>query len=429
VKVAVLVAGAVPNPAQSGSAVTVWTIVRHLAESGHEASVLVLRGGKLDDPGVGLADRIERLRGLGAEVQVLESQAGRVFEQMASDTLSRLRRAWRPRDEEMLPQLLDVDLVRSAVEEMAPDVLYAYHWEAVAASTGLRGVVPRFATVVDLPQLAAWYRWRVTPGRLGRAGLARLVWVQSRLRNMPRLLVRLLNECEASGNFAAHHAAWLRRRGATGCDYYQTPIEDRPGDGWRAARQRHPRGVRLRLLLIGHLRGVSTLDGLDVIPSGVLPQLERTLGADGFEVRIVGGYEPPPHLQAALDRPGVSFLGHLEHPDEEFAAADALLVPTSIPLGTRVRIISAFSFGCPVVAHESNALGIPELGDGANVLLGRSGDELAQAAARISNDVDLQDRLAEAGRATYERVFAPSIAAARIEATLQRIAAGRDPNG
>jgi glycosyltransferase involved in cell wall biosynthesis len=243
---------------------------------------------------------------------------------------------------------------------------------------------------------------------------------------MPRLLVRLLNECEASGNFAAHHAAWLRRRGASGCEYYRTPIQDSPGDDWLAARQRHQRGGgRLRLLLIGHLRGVSTLDGLDVIASGVLPRLERTLGADGFEVRIVGGYDPPPHLQAALDRPSVRFLGHLEHPDEEFAAADALLVPTAIPLGTRVRIISAFSFGCPVIAHQANALGIPELVDGANVLLGRSGEELAQATTRVAGDAELQRRLENAGRATYERFFAPSVAAARIEETLRRIAGAR----
>jgi glycosyltransferase involved in cell wall biosynthesis len=422
VKVAVLVAGAVPNPEQSGSTLTVWTIVRHLIEAGHEATVFVLRDEALGAPGAIFAERADRLRGLGAEVRVLESQAGQVFGRMSTSTTARLRRARRPSDEEMLPQLLDAELVRSAVEEAAPDVLYAFHWEAVAASRGLRGVIPRFATVVDLPQLAAWYRWRATPGRLRRAGLLRLLWLQSRLRHMPRLLVRLLNECEASGNFAAHHAAWLRRRGATRCDYYPTPIEDLAGDGWRAARRQHPRGGLPRLLLIGHLRGISTLDGLDVTATSILPRLERTLGADGLEVRIVGDYDPPARLRAALDRPSVSFLGHVERVDAEFAAADVLLVPTSIPLGARVRIITGFSFGCPVVAHESNRLGIPELADGGNILLGRNGEELGEAAGRVFTDLELQDRLAEAGRATYERVFAPSAAGVRLEATLERIA-------
>lgn len=416
-KVAVLVGGAVPNPVQSGSTLTVWTLVRYLIEAGHDATVFVLR----DDAAVS-GDEEKWARNLGAEVRMVESQAGRVFDEMSTAATARLRRAWRPSDEELLPQLLDVEQVRSAVEEAAPDVLYAFHWEALAASRGLRGVVPRFTVVVDLPHLAAWYRWRATPGRLRRAGLRRLLWLQSRLRRMPELLVRLLNECEASGNFAAQHAAWLREHGATGCQYYAIPIHDLAGDGWRAARKRASRNGRARLLLIGHLRGISTLDGLDVTANSILPKLERTLGRDGLEVRIVGAFDPPTHLRNALDRPSVRFLGRLDRLDEEFAAADALLVPTSIPLGTRVRIVTALSFGCPVVAHESNRLGLPELANGSNSLLGRNGLELADAAARVAGDRKLQVRLAEAGRATYERVFAPSVAAARIETTLQRLA-------
>jgi len=422
VKVAVLVAGAVPNPAQSGSALTVWTIVRYLVEAGHRATVLVLHEGELDGPGAG-AERIERLRGVGAEVRLLESQAGRVFEQMTRDPVARLRRVLRPPDEEMLPHLLDADVVRAAVEDVAPDVLYAYHWEAVGASSGLRGVVPRFATVVDLPQLSAWHRWRVDPKRLRRAGLRRLLWLQGRLRHMPELLVRLLNECEASGNFAAHHAAWLRERGAAGCEYLRTPIEDRSGEGWRAARQQHPPGGRPRFLLIGHLRGVSTLEGLDVVATSILPRLERSLGPDGLELRIAGGYGLPPHLHAALDRPSVRLLGHLEDPDAEFSAADALLVPTSIPLGTRVRILSAWSFGCPVVAHRANASGIPELAHRENALVGTSSEALVAGLLEAVRDRSLAKQLSEGGRASYERWFAPRHAAGAIESTLASLAA------
>ena len=89
------------------------------------------------------------------------------------------------------------------------------------------------------------------------------------------------------------------------------------------------------------------------------PRLESALGAKGFEVRIAGAYDPPDHLRDALTRPSVTFLGHVEEADVEFALADALIVPTTIPLGTRVRIISAWSLLCPVVTHEANAAGIP----------------------------------------------------------------------
>jgi glycosyltransferase involved in cell wall biosynthesis len=422
VRIAVVVAGGVPNPAQSGSSVTVWTIVGHLLASGHEVTVVVLHGERLDDPGRGLDERVEALRGLGADVRLVRSRADEALAGLAFDARSRLRRAWRPPEVELLPQLVDTDAVAEAVEETGADVVYAYHWEAVAATRSLRGRKPRFATVVDLPQLSSWYRWRSTPGRLTRAGVSRLVWLQARLRRLPPLLVELLNECEASGNFAAHHAAWLRRRGAAGCAYYHTPIEDRPGGRWRDARAEHPRGGPPRLLLIGHLRGASTIDGLKLFAEGVLPPLERELGPDGVEVRLAGGYEPPDHLRRALERPSVRFLGHLERPDDEFAAADALVVPTSIPLGTRVRILSAFSFGCPVVAHEANAMGIPELADGENSLLGRSADDLAGAVLRLARDPALGRQLESSGRATYERHFAPPVAAAAVETTLRGLA-------
>jgi glycosyltransferase involved in cell wall biosynthesis len=422
VKVAVVVAGAVPNPAQSGSAVTVWTIVGHLLASGHEVGVVVLHGDRIDDPGARLEERVEALRALGADVRLVPSRADGVVDGLAGDPRARLRRAWRPPDVELVPHLVDADAVAEAVEETGAEVVYAYHWEAVAATRGLRGRIPRFATVVDLPQLSAWYRWRATPGRFGRAGLSRLVWLQARVRALPPLLVELLEECEAAGNFAAHHAAWLRRRGASGCAYYRTPIEDRPGERWREARDRHPRGGAPRLLLIGHLRGASTLDGLDLFANGVLPRLERELGENGLEVRLAGGYELPERLRQALSRPSVHLLGHLERPDDEFSGADALVVPTSIPLGTRVRILSAFSFGCPVVAHEANAEGIPELADGENALLGRSADDLAAAVLRLVRDRALARRLEGGGRGAYERHFAPAVAAAAVESTLRALA-------
>jgi glycosyltransferase involved in cell wall biosynthesis len=423
VRVAAVVYGGVPNPAQSGSALTVWTVVRHLLAAGHDVDVIAVLGEEFDDPGAGLDERVARLRAEGAAVHLLRTRGADVFAAMRESPASRLRRALAPPPEELLPSLLDAPAVAELCADIGADVIYAYHWEAVAATrTASR---PRLATVVDLPQSSAWYRWRRSEGKLSRAGLARLVWVQARLRRFPRLLVELLEECEASANFAAHHAAWLRHRGARGCEYVATPIADLAGPAWREARRR-PDGPP-RVLLIGHLRGISTLDGLDLFAESILPQLERSLGADGLAVRLVGGYSPPPGITRALARPSVELLGHLERTDDEFGGAACLLVPTTVPLGTRVRILSAFSFGCPVVAHTSNASGIPELRDGDNALLGQTADDLAAGVVRLVRDQVLAERIGTAGRATYEREFHPSVAAARIEATLARIAAAAAP--
>jgi glycosyltransferase involved in cell wall biosynthesis len=429
VKVAVVISGIVPSPDSSGSAVTVWTIVRHLLARGHTVGVVALLDRSHEDPGTGFDERVAELRALGADVRVVPSRSGELFERMTPGLRARLRRSLEPTDTELFPSLLDAETVSDAVVDLAPDVVYAYHWEAVAATRPLRGRLPRLATVVDLPQLSLLYRWRSRPSKLGRASLAHLLWLQGRLRRQPRLMVELLNECEAAANFAAHHADWLRRRGAR-CDYVRTPVEDRPGARWRELRGAARDDGPPRLLLIGHLRGISTQDGLDVFARSVLPRLEAALGRDGFEVRLAGGYQAPPHLDAALRRPSVRFLGHLRDADGEFAGAHALVVPTSIPLGTRVRILTAFSFGCPVVAHDANARGIPELAHCDNVLLARDGPELADGFLRVARDAELRRRLEARGRETYERFFAPAVAAGRIEDILAHIAVpDRQPVG
>lgn len=421
-KVVVLLEGGVPNPQQSGSTLTVWTTVRWLLDAGHEVAVLVLIDGSSSGSSDLLETRLSRLRELGATAELLQSRAQTVFADLDARG-TRVQRLWRPPDEQLLPNLLDAAQVRDAVSEQAPDVVYVYHWEALAASRQLD--FPRFAAVVDLPQLSALYRWRATPGKLSRRGLSRLLWLQARLRRLPPLMVELLEECEGYANFAAHHAAWLRRRGAQRCAYMHIPIEDPVGAAWREHRDRVDRNGRPRLLLIGHLRGTSTLDGLTRFGEEVLPELERELGPDAFEVRIVGAHDPPPHLARLLARPSVRLLGVVEDVDAEFAAADVTVVPTSVALGTRVRILSAFSHGCPVVAHRANSTGIPELADERNVLLGNTGRELANGILRLLDDRLLARSLEQEGRETYERFFAPPAAAAALETALKEVARRR----
>src|SRR5207253_2364022 len=96
---------------------------------------------------------------------------------------------------------------------------------------------------VNVPSAAAGY-FRTLPRDL-----------PARPRHQPRVLVRLLQECAAAGAFAAHHSAWLRSRGVAGCEYLRTPVPD-PGPVERREADRP------RILLVGHMKGVVTLEGL-----------------------------------------------------------------------------------------------------------------------------------------------------------------------
>jgi len=405
----------VPNPDSGGGAITTWSVIAHLRASGHAVSAVCIHGPVYDDAaGASLERRLRQVRELGAEVVPVLSHAFVVPPRRV------LARAVRTRDEELVPNLRDQGAVGEALNAIEPDAVFAYGWDAVAASRLARA--PRLGCVVDLAHLPPVFQLRRALRRPTGGTVGRLALVQAMLRRLPRLQVELLNECAASADFARHHAEWLRRKGASGCLYLNTPVWDRVGPEWRAERDRLAAHELPRILLIGHLSGTATQDGLDFFLRDVLPRVERELGPDGFEVRLAGGFDPPPDLRAALERSRVRALGHLQDPDDEFKSADVLVVPTTVPLGARVRIVTGLSFGCPQVIHVSNACGLAELEDGVNCLLGGTAGELADGVVRTIRDRELRRRLEDGGRAAYERWFALPVAGARIEAILSSIA-------
>jgi glycosyltransferase involved in cell wall biosynthesis len=411
VRVAVLVSGGPPNPTSGGGAVTAWSVVSQLLELGHEVVVCSLVDPEPYDPSArGREERADALRALGAEYVPVVSKSAAYFDSLPRGTRARLRRVWRPPAAELYPNLVDGERMRDAVEESGAEVAFVYHFEALAASRDLP--IPRFAAVGDPPQLSALYR--VRQGLPDPRALRGVVRLQAQLRRQPRLLVELLNECAARGAFAAHHAKWLRDRGAAGCLYLHTPVPD-PGPVARAEPELPT------ILLVGHFKGVVTLEGLELFARHVLPALEAALGPEGFEVRIAGGYTPPPELARLLDRPSIRLLGHVEEAGPEFRRAHVLLVPNSIPLGIRVRIVTAFSHGTCVVTHGANRQGIPELEHDANALVGESPEELVREALRALDDPVLRRRIGMCGRDTYDRDFRPDVSVGRIADVLDQI--------
>jgi hypothetical protein len=308
--------------------------------------------------------------------------------------------------------------MRNAVAASGCEVAFVYHWEALAATRTLD--VPRVAGVGDPSHLPHLYRWREQLPSV--AALKGSTQIQAAVRREPAMMVELLNECTAYGAFAAHHAEWLRQRGATRCRYLRTPVPDDPGTDWAQARKPRDPTQPARFLLLVHLKGIATTNGLRVF-TRMLPVLDRALGGMGYVVDVVGGGEPPGDLRAAFEHPAIRRHGHTDDPGPWLGQTDALIVPTSLPLGIRVRIITGFSCGTPIVTHNANARGIPELEHESNALLGDTPEELALAAVRIARDADLQRRLAAGSRHTYETSFSPRVAAGAIVQMLREAAA------
>jgi glycosyltransferase involved in cell wall biosynthesis len=408
-----VIVGGLPNPTSGGGAVTAYTVISHLIEQGHDLTVCALVDKAVAErPDPATVARIDELGAAGARVVTVGSQAKVPVGGALRD---RVARTVHPSLDELFPTTADAPAMAEEVAASSPDAVLVYHWEALAASRLV--TAPRLAVVGDPPHLSLWYRWRdVWPSVHALRTLPR---VQALARRHPPAMTRMLNECASSGAFAAHHASWLRERGAANCRYFRTPVPD-PGPPTPGAAE--PQGTIPRILLLGHLQGIVTVDGLRVF-ARMLPLLDRAYGPNGFEARIVGGLEPPADLRQALDHPAVRFLGHTDDAGAEITAADVFLVPNSISLGIRVRIITAFSYGAAIVSHRANVQGIPELRDDVNALIGDDHEGLAAAVLRLTREPETRARLGAAARDTYQSGFTPATAGGALSEELERLAA------
>lgn len=416
--VATLFAG-VPNPWEAGGPLTHWALLSALLDEGHRVTLVAL---PWDSPPS--EQRVAALRARGAEVLVLPAPTAAV-------TAGRWRVRGRyarsivwPGDATLFPTTTSAPELGRAIAELDPDAVVAHGTNAVSAAAGL--ATPKLALVSDPPGLSRRLRTRWDPQypwRLGRDELLYRLASATFAQRADRRFLQLLRRFDSVGVFGAHRAEWARQHRVRAW-YARSPIEDGAGPDWQARRAAARPSPKPRILLIGHLRGISTISGLHVLVRDILPALERELGPEGFEAHIVGAHDPPATLRAALDRPAVRLRGHVEPPDDEFLRADVLLVPTPVETGPRVRILTGFSFGCCVVAHTSNRLGIPMLEHGVNSLLA-DGEGLARETLSALGDLDLRRRLGEAGRRLYEEQFTPERAGARIVEEIERVSTTR----
>jgi glycosyltransferase involved in cell wall biosynthesis len=413
----------VPNTGHGGASLTAFSFISSLLQAGHRVTTFPLLADELD---LRWEERIAPLLELGSEVRPIAAPPPR--RRGASRVRKRAAYArsllW-PGEEALFPSTLQAPHVRSAFDRARVDSGLVYGIDAVAASH--RGLgVPVMALMSDPPGLSRRVRMQYDPGApwsLRPRHVAYRLGQLSYWLHADRRLVAMLRRYPTVGMFAAHHAEWAKARGVAAW-YAPSPIVDLGGRDWERRRLAAANPARPRILMIGHLRGIATISGLAVFVESMLPALSDRLGADGFEVRVVGGYDPPERLRSQLQHPAVTLTGHVEPPDDEFLSADLVLVPTPIKTGPRSRIITAMSFGCCVVAHRANALGIPELIHGHNALLADDGPGLVDAVLAGLGDPGLRTRLGRNGRRTYETTFTPEKAGARIVSALEGVAAG-----
>ena len=163
-------------------------------------------------------------------------------------------------------------------------------------------------------------------------------------------------------------------------------------------------------LFHGNLLGAGSTSGLEFLIGDVLPAAKREWGAGGFRIVVCGRTElSVTNRERLLNFPEVEMLGFVDDLESIMQECHAMLVPISIPVGNRTRVIDAMSSGLVLVGHSNLSLGNPFLISEVNCLLTRSGRDMVLALDRIFHDSELRAKLSGNARAMYELTYGDNV--------------------
>ena len=293
-------------------------------------------------------------------------------------------------------------------------VLTLWSPEGVAATHGLRDC-PRVAFQGDVDYVPAEVRLQdrdlfASTGGGWLGSLRESLWLD-RFRRAHHALMR---DVTVIANVTATNVDVYAASGHPGSVYVGNTWSD-PGPPARPAPLAGERPARI----LGHIGGLAQTGstyGLRFLLAEVMPHLPEVMEGVDYEVHLIGGGEPVPALRGLLDQPHLVRRGYVEDIDAEMRAADALLVLNNAGryLAAYTRHVIAWSMGMCLVVHANSSQPIPELVPGENALAGGNGREVAEAIRLAVTNRELSGRMRRAGRATYERCFAPAVVAERL---------------
>lgn len=164
---------------------------------------------------------------------------------------------------------------------------------------------------------------------------------------------------------------------------------------------------RLSILHVGDLATTASRNMLAYWHSEVLPALARL--PFEVEIRMVGRLNPDSRLGNPPANVSIVYPGHVADLTDEFLQADLYLSLMHYPVGIRTRVITALSYGIPVIADPSIAFGLPDLRHREHLFYVPSAESLARQLLEIYEQPGEAARVGAAGRTAWERWYNPEI--------------------
>lgn len=137
-------------------------------------------------------------------------------------------------------------------------------------------------------------------------------------------------------------------------------------------------GSRLKLLFVGTLTWEPNNHGICWFVKNVMPLLKGKV-----ELKIVGKNPSKELTDLCENNTDIEILGYVDSLDKVFDTCDAVIAPIFIGSGQKVKVMEAFSRGCPVISTDFAVKGIPHT-DGEDVVIANNEAEFVAAAEKLS---------------------------------------------
>ena len=141
-----------------------------------------------------------------------------------------------------------------------------------------------------------------------------------------------------------------------------------------------------------------------------MPAARKTWGINNFSIIIGGRTKLPKIYDKYLETYSeISYVGYISDLKSFLKQFSALLIPISLPLGNRTRVLDGLSFGIPVVGHKALSNGNPYLINEVNCLLADTGNDFIIKLDRLCNNSKLYNDIIKNGIMTYDLTYNPLI--------------------
>jgi polysaccharide biosynthesis protein PslH len=376
-------------PLDAGPKIRAYYVLRHLADSGHQVSLLSFSR-ESDQP-----DYVDHLRQYCRDVQTIPMPRSRVkdaralLNSLVNGQPFLIVRDWSPSMAQAAKQLAQhnppFDAIHADQLWMAP---YAMAARAQSAKSKTPfAVLDQHNAVFQIPQ-------RIAETRRSFG-----------LRTLLQLEAKKLARYEADLCARFDHVVWVTdddRRAlfdksagrATGT---QTVIPIALDTAGIPDSRKQP---ARRITFLGGQHWPPNADGIRWFIERMWMEIRTQ--APGLTLTIIG--KNPPAMQKAFSDPSIEMTGYVADPSPYLSQTSVFIVPLLAGGGMRVKILDAWSHRLPVVSTRIGAEGIRAC-HGENILLADEPADFASAVLRVVNNPGLADRLSLGGVQTLKSFY------------------------